>query len=601
MCGIVGHINLKAKLDKPLFETMLSTLQHRGPDGKGTYFSKDQKKALGHHRLSFLDLTEKGAQPYGNKTGNCWVTFNGEIYNYLELRSELKDKYSFISHTDTEVILAAYTVWGIDFIKRLKGMFAIGILDEANNKLHLIRDRFGIKPLYYGIANNQLVFASELKAIMASKVFPKEIDKSAVADYFVYRYIPSPKTIWQNIKKLPPANYINFNLSDLKGSVKTYWEPSASNNDGTIEELVKDANQILTGSVKQHLRADTPIGAFLSGGYDSSALALWMKQQKKPPKTFSIGFENWEKSEHYYAKTVADYLELTNKAVIADQSSLKLVDKMPIVYDEPIADISIVPTFMVSKLARESVKAVFSGEGADEIFGGYTWQHDYNKLLNPKSLKDKLKKIIQPKNPINFYAKAMAMGWYDFAELKEMLHPNLHSSIPEDVHWFYKKNYREDLSPFKAIQHLDMKCFMGELVLTKVDRASMANSLEVRVPFLDHELFEKLFSVNEKLYIDEKQTKKVLFETIKNDLPKEILDRKKQGFVGPDAYYMNLEYYKRELNSSNLVKYEIINAGYLEKALKDTYSWKLWKILILEKWFTYWVANETDKTPLNNG
>ena len=590
MCGIVGQINLYEKLDQIRFKDMLATLKHRGPDGKGVHISKGGKKALGHHRLSFLDLSKSGLQPMPNNDGTVWVTFNGEIYNYLDLKKELSENYTFRTQTDTEVILAAYQIWGVAFVNRLKGMFAIGILDESKNQLHLIRDRFGIKPLYYGVRNQQLVFASELKAIIKSNVFSKELDKSAIADYFVYRYVPSPKTIWEGVNKLPPAHFITFDLVSLSGEPVSYWELKSSNKTINADELVRLTKKKLLNSVEQHLQADVPIGSFLSGGYDSSALALWMKEEAHPPQTYSIGFDNWDKSEHQHAQTVADSLGLQNKRVIANHESLSLLNKMPKVYDEPIADISIIPTFMVSELARKEVKAVFSGEGADEIFGGYTWQHEFFSQTYTNNWLQKLKNILKPDDLVDFYAHSMAMGWFDRDELKKLLHPNLHGSIPQDVHWFYRKSYNKLLTPFKAIQQLDIKCFMGELVLTKVDRASMANSLEVRVPFLDHELVEHIFSYDESCYIDNNQTKNILFKTVKNSLPKSILERKKQGFVGPDDYYMNMGLYKEVLQESNLVKANIIQKQYVDELLDKTYNWKLWKIVVLEKWFTHWLV-----------
>lgn len=590
MCGIVGQINLYEKLDQIRFKDMLATLKHRGPDGKGVHISKGGKKALGHHRLSFLDLSKSGLQPMPNNDGTVWVTFNGEIYNYLDLKKELSENYTFRTQTDTEVILAAYQTWGVAFVNRLKGMFAIGILDESKNQLHLIRDRFGIKPLYYGVRNQQLVFASELKAIIKSNVFSKELDKSAIADYFVYRYVPSPKTIWEGVNKLPPAHFITFDLVSLSGEPVSYWELKSSNKTINADELVRLTKKKLLNSVEQHLQADVPIGSFLSGGYDSSALALWMKEEAHPPQTYSIGFDNWDKSEHQHAQTVADSLGLQNKRVIANHESLSLLNKMPKVYDEPIADISIIPTFMVSELARKEVKAVFSGEGADEIFGGYTWQHEFFSQTYTNNWLQKLKNILKPDDLVDFYAHSMAMGWFDRDELKKLLHPNLHGSIPQDVHWFYRKSYNKLLTPFKAIQQLDIKCFMGELVLTKVDRASMANSLEVRVPFLDHELVEHIFSYDESCYIDNNQTKNILFKTVKNSLPKSILERKKQGFVGPDDYYMNMGLYKEVLQESNLVKANIIQKQYVDELLDKTYNWKLWKIVVLEKWFTHWLV-----------
>ncbi|MAC95774.1 MAG: asparagine synthase (glutamine-hydrolyzing) [Flavobacteriales bacterium] len=588
MCGILGHFKKEGAIDSSIFNQMLNTLAHRGPDGEGIYISEDQKKALGHRRLSFLDLSENGRQPLSNPKGNIWLTFNGEIYNYKELKNKLKNNYSFKTKTDTEVILAAYEKWGTSFVQHLKGMFAIGILDEHKNKLYLFRDRFGIKPLYYGNFEGNFIFASELKAIMQSGVFPKKLNKSAIADYFVYRYIPSPKSIWENIFKLPPACQLELNLDNFEYKTEEYWQLSTSESIVDESEATTEVKTILSKSVKEHLRADVPIGSFLSGGYDSSALAVLMKNEGYPPYTFSIGFEDWKNSEHKYADLVAKHLSIPNENILANSESINLIELMPAIYDEPIADISITPTYLVSKLARKKVKAVFSGEGADEIFGGYTWQHNYYKLSRQNSLLQKIKNILSPIKTVDFYANAMAMGRFDKKELKKMLHTELHSSIPKDTEWFYRKNYNPNLSPMKSIQFMDIKCFMAELVLTKIDRASMANSLEVRVPFLDHQLFDKVLSYHEDVYLSPIQTKKLLFENIKTNLPKEILKREKQGFVGPDKYYMNIDFYKKELRASKLVKHNIIKQSYIDNLLKEEYNWKLWKILVFEKWFAHW-------------
>lgn len=590
MCGILGHIKLEGEIDEQLFAEMLQTLAHRGPDGEGVFISENRQIALGHKRLSFIDLSDSGKQPFISTNEQIIVSFNGEIYNYLELKDELSKEYNFITNSDTEVIIAAYIAWGISFIDRLKGMFAIALIDRSIKQLFLIRDRFGIKPLYYGFTSNQLVFASELKAILKAKVFEKEINKSALADYFVYRYIPSPKTIWNSLYKVAPANYLKIDLVTFKTEVNEYWKLSGDDKKPSIGQLTETTKQLLLTSVKLHVRADVPIGSFLSGGYDSSALVLWMTELGLKPYTFSIGFDQWNKSEDQFAKIVADHLAVPNDSTIANTDSLMLVDKMAEVYDEPIADISIVPTYLVSELARRKVKAVVSGEGADELFGGYTWQHDYFNQNYNVGFIQQLKNLLRPSDPVQFYAQSMAMGWFDDKELRNLLHPDYHAAIPKDVHWFYRANYKPDLSPMKAIQHMDIKCFMGELVLTKIDRASMANSLEVRVPFLDHHLFETIFSTDEEIYLSKNQTKKILFNSIKEGLPKEILDRKKQGFVGPDSYYMDIEYYKRELLNSNLVKYNVINKSYLDTLLKESYNWKLWKILIMEKWFSYWMV-----------
>ena len=585
MCGILGQVVLSGQIQEDIFRKMLLSLSHRGPDHTGLKISENNRIALGHTRLSFLDLSEQGAQPMCDNNGEVWLTFNGEIYNYLELKKELSHSYSFQTETDSEVIIAAYKVWGIAFINKLKGMFAFGLYDSNIQKIFLVRDRFGIKPLYYYNSGAQLIFASELKAIMASGEVAKNINYSAFSDYFVYRYIPSPKTIWQNVNKIEPATYLEINTLSFEQKHIEYWKLHA-NNSLSDPILIEEINEIIKNAVKEHTRSDVPIGSFLSGGYDSSALVHYMKTLGQNPETFSIGFSNWEKSEDQFAELVAKHLSVNNTKVVADENSLQYLEIMPTVYDEPIADISIIPTFMVSKLAKTKVKAVLSGEGADEIFGGYTWQQDFMKKPNSTWFRSLFGEKI---DTVSWYAEAMAMGKFDAKELKLMLHPRLHPHIEKDVFWFYRQHFLPKLSRLKSIQYLDIKCFMGELVLTKMDRASMANSLEVRVPFLDHTLFEKIFSLQESNYFKPEQTKFLLYENIKNILPKQILNRKKQGFVGPDKYYMNIDFYKKELENSALVKYEIINQAYINELLTETYNWKLWKIVVMEKWFKHWI------------
>jgi len=557
MCAISGIIS-KNTVHAPTIQKMVDAQTHRGPDGEGVVLLENNTIGLGHNRLAFLDLTAAGKQPMASMDNTCWITFNGEIYNFQELKSELSSFYSFTTNSDTEVLLAAYQHWGVSFVDRLKGMFAFALVDLKKNKAVVVRDRFGIKPLYYTFQNDSLYFASELKGILATGQIERQIDFSAFADFFVYRYIPSPKTIWKNIHKLPAAQCMVVDLSDLSFEIKEYWQLTDEQSPNGLNKAIADTKKMLEVSVNNHTRADVPIGSFLSGGYDSSALVYLMKKQQLDPSTFSIGFSQWEKSEDQFAKIVADHLQVKNKSVLADENSLELMQKMPQVYDEPIADISIIPTFMVSELARKEVKAVLSGEGADELFVGYTWQHDFYDKMYPSSWLGKLKNKFKPIDTVKFYANAMAMGWFDEQELHKMLQPHLHPFIPEDVHWFYRNNFKADLSPLKA-----------ELVLTKIDRASMANSLEVRVPFLDHQLVEYLFSLDESVVHDPMQTKRLLFDNIKNGLPKSILERKKQGFVGPDQYYMQIDWYKKELKNSKLVALNIVRQAYIDELLNE--------------------------------
>ena len=587
MCGIVGQINKNAPINPGILEKMRDTLYHRGPDDSGLYISHDKLTGLGHRRLSLLDLSPLGKQPLANEDGSVQVVVNGEIYNYLELKKDLESKgHKFSSNSDSEVIVHGYEEWGQEVLLKLKGMFAFGIWDEAKKQLILARDRFGIKPLYYIKEKDKFIFASEIKAIIANKEIEKKIDYSSVCDFMVYRYVPSPKSIWANIKKLPPANMLILK-KDSQPEIKRYWKPHIANHKIPEKEAVDQVNELLTRSIKTHTMGDIPIGSFLSGGYDSSALIYYMNKAKYPTSTFSIGFENWNESEHQYAELVAKKFGTHHHSKIIGPSDLSLVETLAYFYDEPIADISIIPTFEVSKMASENVKAVLSGEGADEIFGGYSWHKSYYALHQKTSIWQNLTSWGLAKNPVIHYAEAMAMGKFDGVLLKELLHNDLHSYIPENPNWFYQKKVSK-CTPIKTFQLLDISTFMGELVLTKIDRASMANSLEVRVPFLDHELVEYLLGLHEQVYYKKGITKYLLRENIKGNMPRKIMNRTKQGFVGPDEYYQNYNWYKEVLLDGLLVSQQIVKREFINQLLKKCDHWRLWKILILEKWAQTW-------------
>ncbi len=306
MCGIIGQWNFDVPVDPAKFVRMRDTLIHRGPDDAGVFFDSRAHVALGHRRLSFLDLSAAGRQPMCSEDESLWLTFNGEIYNFRELRSTLESLgHGFRSQTDSEVILNGYRQWGLGVLDRLKGMFAFGLYDRNAGEMILVRDRFGIKPLYYYEDPRRLLFASEIKAILASGLVRRELDKTSVWDYFAYRYVPSPKTIWQGISKVPPAHYLRWR-SDGSSELHEYWRiPLEGNRRVAEEEVVARVDDLLLASVRQHVRSDVPVGSFLSGGYDSSALVYYLSRLDYPRRTFAIGFENWDDSEHQHADVVA--------------------------------------------------------------------------------------------------------------------------------------------------------------------------------------------------------------------------------------------------------------------------------------------------------
>jgi asparagine synthase (glutamine-hydrolysing) len=590
MCGIAGQLKFNGRVEETNIISMTNAIKHRGPDGDGVYVNAYATLALGHRRLSFLDLSTAGKQPMTNEDGTLWVTYNGEIYNYVELKAELvKLGHVFHSHTDTEVIIHGYEQWGRDVLHRLKGMFAFAIWDETKRELFLARDRFGIKPLYYYYEDGNFVFASEIKGIKANSDVKTTLDYTSFADYFVYRYVPSPKSIWKEIKKLPPAHSLVIK-SDGSITTNEYWKIPFAENVINDRDAVEQFDALLLNSVKTHARSDVPVGSFLSGGYDSSAIVYYMSRFGYTPATFSIGFEGWDVSEHIYADMVARQYNTEHYSLILEAQSLDILEHLVWVYDEPNGDISIIPTYLVSKAASEKRKAVMSGEGSDEFLVGYQWQKDY--VPGQESWYQQMINWLHGKKNnqmLDYYACCMAMGRFDNNELRKLLHPDLHQHISHDPEWWYKKLYNSSLPDLKAMQVLDVKHFMGEQVLAKVDRASMANSLEVRVPFLDHEICEFVFSLSPSVYYKKEETKHLLYQNIKNHFPDEIMHRKKQGFVGPDKYYMNYDWYKKHLGQSKLADDKIVNREYIDSLLKEKDHWRLWKIAVMELWYRKWV------------
>jgi asparagine synthase (glutamine-hydrolysing) len=587
MCGISGIIQTHPPINPNVLNQMRDTVAHRGPDGASSWINPDGLVGLGHRRLSFLDLSDNGTQPLCNEDGTIWLTYNGEIYNYQEIKAELKQLgHIFKSNTDSEVIVHGYEAWGIQVLQRLKGMFAFAIWDDTRKELFLARDRFGIKPLYVFQDKNYFLFGSELKVILVHPDVKPQVDETAIFDYLTYRYIPSPKTIWKDIQKLQPAHYVLYKQGNEKIEQVRYWDiPKPNNSTPSVSEAVELFHTGLKKSVQEHLRSDVPIGSFLSGGYDSSALVYYMTQEGYKPNTFSIGFDDWQNSEHQFAEQVAEHLNVPHFNTIVGNEQLSLLETLVYHYDEPIADISIIPTYMVSQLAKKHNKAVFSGEGADELLGGYWWQKDIAKMPNwMYSLMPNKKQWLLKK-----YAKAMSMGRMTNANFAQYLTKDILKHQPQDAEWFYKKHLHIDRNPLKAFQYLDTRMFMGELVLTKIDRATMAHSLEARVPFLDHELFENIISIPPELFYNSAKTKQLLFENIKNALPQNILNRPKQGFVGPDKYYMNYNWYQKILEKGRLIDADILTEQGLRKMLVERDHWRLWKFTVLEFWWRRWV------------
>ncbi len=590
MCGITGIIS-KQNISEIELCKAVEVLKHRGPDGNGVFISSNSRVGLGHSRLAFLDTSKNANQPFSNENQSLVISFNGEIYNFLELRSELESNgFFFKTNSDTEVLLQSYAFWGTEMLSKLKGMFAFAIFDVTKKQVFLARDRFGIKPLYYGFFENSFVFGSEIKAMFAFSTVKKNIRKESVATFLANRYIPSPNTIWEGIFQLPAATSLLLNSENLAHELNQYWTLKIDQKQGEIKLVETQVKELISNSIQQHLRSDVQIGSFLSGGMDSSLLVLAMKESGyEPVEAFSLGFKDWDNSEHIYARQVANTLGIDLHEKLESSTPMDHVNQLMYYYDNPIADISIVPTFIISKLASSKLKAVLSGEGADECFGGYWWQKPQNFIFKNKFQERKAKLFgTNFKQIKNHYINASSMGLFDAKELKEAFTDAWQDAIPKDPFEHIDKFQKKSVSTLKQIQFLDLNLFMTELVLTKIDRASMANSLEARVPFLDHELVEKLFSMDETLYFDEKIQKKMIRAFLEGKVPETIYTRNKQGFVGPDSSYESSSIYQEKLISGRLVKDGVINSSYIEKLLEAQDYWRLWKLFVLENWWQIW-------------
>jgi asparagine synthase (glutamine-hydrolysing) len=554
MCGIAGLVR-RGREPRPhgsaaaLAGAMVRTLAHRGPDDEGVWESPDATVALAQRRLAIIDLSPLGHNPMPWDDGRLWITFNGEIYNFLELRDDLERRgYRFRSQTDTEALLAAYDEWGIDCLQRLAGMFAFALWDEPRRRLWLVRDRLGKKPLYYADVDGALRFASELKAILADHSFPRNLDREALGLYLRYGYIPSPHSIYVHARKLPPAHYLLF--EDDEAVVRRYWDPVPFAL-GTCQLGEEDAeaelNSLLTTAVRQRMIADVPLGAFLSGGIDSSlVVALMQEQSAEPVRTFTIRFENAAFNEADHAAAVARHLGTEHhEETCSAQEMLSVVGRLADMYDEPFADSSAVPTYLVSRIARQRVTVALSGDGGDELFFGYP-RYRYHARASS---------VLRLPRPIR---RAAAAGVAQVPNrrvrrIADVLRSDDQDRYARFVTWWQPSDIvamtgmrpgciplYADVLERAARQHageraplLDLVSYLPEDILTKVDRASMAVSLEVRAPLLDHRVVEFALGLPLSMKWRGGLTKKALRDLLYRRVPRQLLERPKMGFGVP--------------------------------------------------------------------
>lgn len=554
MCGIFGHTH-PSQVDINHSREALNLMEHRGPDQWDDW--KNQEIYLGHRRLSILDLSENGKQPMLDAATGVVITVNGEIYNFQSIKKSLKGKYPFKSTSDSEVLLYAYIEWGLEvLLDKIDGMYAITIYDPRIKKCFLVRDRSGIKPLFYAHFNGVTGWASELKSL--SKLFEKEltIDTTAVYDFLTYLYIPCPKTLYNNIFKLKPAHYLEIDLATQQVATHKYWELSVDERSISLEEAKTQFLTLFEKSIQEQLISDVPIGFFLSGGIDSSTVVAAAANYTKNINTYTIGFSDKGKDETAYSQIVSKLFDTNHTVEIFDEDYSDLINQIFNWYDEPYGDTSAMPTYLVSALAKKHSTVVLTGDGGDELFGGYTrYFYFKNTQSKPKIKSKRLKRLIkQLSKSNNRLVKSIAYRLKNnfvlddlelytqmlggmLTEEKTKYRKALNIPADYDDYWYYRKYYKENLPVLTRLQYLDFHTYLHDDILTKVDRASMQVSLECRVPYLSKDIIEFAFSLPENIRYAENHLKGILKKTFEPKLPDEILYRKKAGFSVPNKFF----------------------------------------------------------------
>jgi asparagine synthase (glutamine-hydrolysing) len=617
MCGIAGILSTTT-LNKPAVSGMVNGILHRGPDANGIFVDKTGMVALAHTRLSIIDLSTGANQPFYSADQRYVVVFNGEIYNFLQIREELSSCYgvSFKTHSDTEVIAEGFAVWREKVVDKLEGMFAIAILDQREHKVYLFRDRAGKKPLFYFQSDEIFAFASEIKSLLQHPVIRSQVmvNRNVIATFLHLGYIPEPATIYANIFKFPAAHYAVVD-SNLNTSPKPYWTLQENIHPGEIkspEDAKKQLALLLDKAVQERLIADVPLGAFLSGGTDSSLVsAVASRHTSAPLKTFSIGFKESKFDESKYARDVAKHLGTNHtEYILTEREAIDILEIYLRHYDEPFADTSAIPTMLVSKLARKEVKVILTGDGGDELFqgyGSYTWA---NRLANP------LMKIAQ--RPLKLALQLS--GKSRLERIAELLEPVKIGSIrshifSQEQYFFSQEEIRDQLlkdkSTFKAFEYTDSSLHKGKLtageeqalfdfqyylkddLLVKVDRASMYYALECRCPLLDHRIVEFAFSLHPSLKVRNGKAKWLLKELLRNYIPDALIDRPKWGFSVPLANWLkrDLRYLiDSYLSNETIESIGLFKPDYIRKLVTDFLAGKdylynrVWVLIVLHKW-----------------
>lgn len=613
MCGIAGYVTLdESPVDRAILSRMAGSLRHRGPDGEGIDIIDNV--GLAHRRLAIIDLAG-GAQPMSNADGNLWITFNGEIYNYKELRVELDSGgFAFRTNSDTETILAAYAERGLECVSLLRGMFAFALYDARRRLVLLARDRFGIKPLYYFQNDRVLVFGSELKALLEHPAVTRDLDPIAVSDYFTYLYVPAPRSIFKNVLKLPSATTLVHR--DRGSSLHRYWEPTfngATENLSEAEGAIR-LRETLSESVRLHMRSDVPYGALLSGGLDSSTIVALMAQaSSQPVRTYTVGFEEAAFDERAYARQVAERFGTHHTEVVLRPEDTDVLPLLIQQFDEPFADPSALPCFHIARVVARDIKVCLSGDGGDEAFGGYDAYRIALKLRHLDRIPIRFRRLLL--DPLlAVYPRWMAgrgllgfgrVGFEDrYVEImcgfdnayKQLMFTEefARAAGQHDSYALFREFLAANgVDPLSRMQATDYRSYLPDDILVKVDRTSMFHSLEMRVPFIDPEVFDVARRTPPTLRVRDGQGKYMLREAIKDLLPQVNLTRSKRGFgvplkrwLGGDLGRFALEVFSdRKTAQRGILRVpELLNLVRDNRRGRPRITHQLWATLILELW-----------------
>ncbi len=621
MCGICGfvHKNTRVQADQNVLRKMCLTITHRGPDDQGEIVL--DQCGLGMRRLSIIDLNT-GHQPISTPGLEYSIVFNGEIYNFKTIRQQLEQKgHVFKTHTDTEVILRGYAEWGVNICDKLNGMFGFAIWDRPKNRLFLARDRLGIKPLYYYLDNEKIVFGSEIKAILKCPDIESVVDPVALNQFLTFEYIPAPYSIFKKIRKLEPGHFLIYQEGDVQ--IKSYWQLEPTEENWKEADAKEKLRELVQDSVKLRLVSDVPLGAFLSGGIDSTIIVSQMaKLMDQPVKTFSIGFKESSYNELKYARAVASKYNTEHHEFTLEANALELTEKLIHHLDEPFGDFSIFPTFLVSTMARDFVTVTLSGDGGDELFAGYdTYRaHGFDRRFYHRLPKIVKHKMIEPwtaslmptekkKGAINSIKRfvegttlpksikhARWMVFLHEQERQQLFSEDIRSQLQPDPYDFLH-NYAEHvcgLDDITQMGYMDVKTYLVDDILVKVDRMSMAASLEARVPFLDHRIVEFAFSLPPSLKMNGLKTKYLLINSFWDEMPPEVQNRDKQGFSIPIKNWIREDLKPMMmdlLDKKRLEAQGFFNPVFIHKLIdehiegKTNHSHKLWALMVFEQWY----------------